>query len=299
MVILPSYYFLPIHASGLEYKQHGRVFAFQEWGSTKNSYATMNNNSLPTQFLKPKKNVSILISSLNTKAIHIKECLESITNQFGLYFFEIVWINDGSDTLHTAILKKLLNDFERKTRFCKVIYHENDGNKGIGFTLNKGITLCNNDIIIKMDSDDIMIEDRIVKQVEFMEKHPDIAICGGQIHMFHDKKKTSGGKSNHSTITWDEFKKKPTHWFINHPTVCYRKSCVLKAGNYNKNLKQMAEDFELELRMLKTFKKIYNLPDVLLYYRLHPGQITHKGGKGGSRYWDNIRNNIIKNIIEN
>ena len=61
----------------------------------------------------------------------------------------------------------------------------------------------------------------------------------------------------------------------------------------------MAEDFELELRMLKTFKKIYNLPDVLLYYRLHPGQITHKGGKGGKGYWNNIRNNIIKNLMEN
>ena len=44
--------------------------------------------------------------------------------------------------------------------------------------------------------------------------------------------------------------------------------------------------------MLKTFGKIHNLPDILLYYRLHPGQITHKGGKKGGQYWNNIRNNI-------
>ena len=49
--------------------------------------------------------------------------------------------------------------------------------------------------------------------------------------------------------------------------------------------------------MLKTFGKIHNLPDTLLYYRLHPGQITHNGGKGGSAYWNGIRNNIIKNLI--
>ena len=44
----------------------------------------------------------------------------------------------------------------------------------------------------------------------------------------------------------------------------------------------MAEDFELELRMLKTFNYIYNFPEVLLYYRIHEEQVTHKGGKGGN-----------------
>lgn len=296
ITILPSYYFLPIHASGLEYIQHGRVFAFQEWGSTKNNYDTMNNNSLPKQFSKPKKEISILISSLNTKAIYIKECLESIKNQLGHIAFEVIWINDGSDAIHTAILKKLLNNFTNTSRYCKVVYNENDGNKGIGFTLNKGILMCNNDIIIKMDSDDIMVPERIQKQVEFMDNNPDIAICGGQIHMFHDNFKIVN-TTNHPTITIEEYSKKPNHWFINHPTVCYRKHCVLKAGNYDKHLREMAEDFDLELRMLKTFGKIHNLPDILLFYRLHPGQITHKGGKKGGSYWDIVRNNIIKKIL--
>ena len=61
----------------------------------------------------------------------------------------------------------------------------------------------------------------------------------------------------------------------------------------------MAEDFELELRMLKTFKKVVNIPDVLLLYRLHDNQVTHKGGKKGRNYWDNVRNNIIKGLIDN
>ena len=291
--VLPSYYFLPIHASGLEYKQHGRVFAYQEWGSTKNNYENMNQISLPEQFNKPKSNVSILISSLNTKAIHVKQCLESIKHQIGHYTFEIIWINDGSDAFHTSILKKLLVNFENTSRFCNVVFSENDGNKG--YTLNKGIEMCSNELIIKMDSDDIMVPDRIQKQVGFMDSHPEIAISGGQIQMFNDTGKTS--ISNHPSITWEDYKKKPSHWFINHPTVCYRKSCVLKAGNYNKELKQMAEDFELELRMLKTFGKIHNLPDTLLYYRLHPGQITHMGGKGGRGHWDKIRNDIIERLV--
>ena len=53
ITILPSYYFLPIHCSGLEYSQHGKIYAYQEWGSTKQNYNTMNNNSLPIQFKNP------------------------------------------------------------------------------------------------------------------------------------------------------------------------------------------------------------------------------------------------------
>ena len=133
-----------------------------------------------------------------------------------------------------------------------------------------------------------------------MIKNSNIAICGGQIAMFRNegKLKQVVNQSNHKSLTWDEFKTNPTHWFINHPTVCYRKSCIIKAGNYDNTLKEMAEDFELELRMLKMFKKIHNLPDVLLLYRLHNQQITYQGGKKGRKYWDNIRNNIIKGLID-
>lgn len=299
--ILPSHYFLPIHCSGLEYDKHGKVYAYQEWGSTKQNYDNMNNIHLPVQFNTPLKKVSILISSLNTKAIYIKECLESITNQLGHIFFEIVWINDGSDELHTTILKKLLREFIEITRFVKLSYYENDGNKGIGYTLNKGVVLCENEIIIKMDSDDIMEPSRILKQYNFMEKNLDYAICGGQIAMFKsDKtKKFIVNKSNHPSLTWEEYKKNPSHWFINHPTVCYRKSAILKAGNYNAELKKMCEDFELELRMLKEHKKIYNFSDILLYYRLHDKQVTYNGGENGRDYWNKIRNNIINNLINN
>ena len=298
ITILPSYFFLPIHCSGLEYTQHGKVFAYQEWGSTKQNYDSMNQISLPMQFMKPTENVSILISSLNTKAIFIKECLDSIKQQEGHIFFEIIWINDGSDQIHTAILKNLLREFSETTRFTDVKYHENDGNKGIGFTLNKGVQLCSNEIIIKMDSDDIMVNYRIQKQLEFMKKNPKIAICGGQISMFKcvGNRKRLIQQTSHKSIEWKDYIKQPSHWFINHPTVCYRKSCILMAGNYNASLKEMAEDFELELRMLKTFGKIVNLPDILLFYRLHENQVTHQGGKKGTTYWNKIRNDIINSL---
>ena len=302
ITIIPSYLFLPIHVSGCSYNGHGKIYANQEWGSTKHSYANMNNIGLPEHLKTPTDKVSILISSFNTKAVYVKDCLNSIKNQQGHIFFEIIWINDGSNELNTDILKKMLYEFENTTRFVKIIYRENDGNKGIGYTLNKGVLMCSNEIIIKMDSDDIMIPNRIQIQLDYMKKNPNIAICGGQIKMFYHTPDKCHKRTNHPSITWEEYKKTRPHWFINHPTVCYRKSKILEAGNYNKELKQMAEDFELELKMLKTHGFIYNMPDILLAYRCHSEQVTSgaiakNNGPAHSQYWKNVRNNIINNLI--
>tara|TARA_B000000475_G_C15906199_1_gene410676 strand:- start:106 stop:363 length:258 start_codon:yes stop_codon:yes gene_type:complete len=84
---------------------------------------------------------------------------------------------------------------------------------------------------------------------------------------------------------------------MNHPTFCFRKSKIIEVGNYNNDTKEMVEDLELILKVLKKYKKIYNLQEVLLYYRLHSGQLTFNGGKEGSRHWNNIRNKLIKDII--
>jgi len=300
MIIFPSYTFLPIHCSGLEYTGHGKIYAFQEWGSTKHNYDIMNSISLPLQFLPPAKDnsVSVLVSSYNTKAIYIKECLDSIGDQMGYFNIELVWINDGSNDLTTRLLKKILTQFEKSVRFIKIVYSENDGNKGLGYTLNKGIELCTNEIIIKMDSDDIMVPNRIQLQLNYMRNNPTTMICGGQINCFRQSIEQSVSRTSHTSLTWEEYKHSRSHWFINHPTVCYRKSAVVKAGNYDKNLKQMAEDFELELRMLKTHGYIHNMSEILLNYRLHNEQVTHNGGKEGSGYWNKIRNDIIDRLIK-
>ena len=172
MTIFPSYTFLPIHCTGAEYNGHGKIYAYQEWGSTKQNYEIMNQMSLPIQFLPPHNDnrISVLVSSFNTKATYLQQCLESIKNQEGNLFMELVWINDGSDTLHSVILKNLLKKFEETTRFTNVVYIENDGNKGLGYSLNRGVILCSNEIIMRMDADDIMYSDRLIKQFNFMKE---------------------------------------------------------------------------------------------------------------------------------
>ena len=299
--ILPSYYFLPKHATGIQYMGHAKVYAYQEWGSTKQTYDIMNTMELEDIYKEPKEWVSVLISSYNTRHKYIVECLDSIKEQVGHFGIEIVWINDGSNTLSTKLLEKTLKIFEETTRFIKIVYKKWDNNMGIGYSLNKGVELCSNDIIVKVDSDDILVNYRISKQLEFMNNNKDCMICGCNAYYLklNNGNKKIQGETNHKyLLTLDEYKNSPSHWFINHPCVCYRKSAVLEVGNYNKNTHSLYEDFELELRLLKHYGKIYNIQENLVYYRIHDEQVTANGNTMKPDVIE-YRNKLIDELINN
>jgi len=299
VVIYPSYYFLPKHLTGLQYMGHSIVYAYQEWGSTKQNYEIMNNIELEEIYKEPITWISVLVSSYNTNHKYVVECLESIKQQNGHFGIELVWINDGSNELSTTLLEKTLDEFKAKMRFTKIVYKKWEQNKGIGYSLNKGIELCSNEIIIKVDSDDICLADRFSKHLEFMKNNKDCAIVGCNAHYLKeiDNKKVVQGQTNHKyLLTWEDYKKSPSHWFINHPCVCYRKSAVLEVGNYNEQTHSLYEDFELELKLLKKFGKLYNIQENLVYYRIHGEQVTANNSCGKPEIVK-ARNDFINQLL--
>jgi mannosyltransferase OCH1-like enzyme len=122
VVIYPSYYFLPKHLTGLQYMGHSIVYAYQEWGSTKQNYEIMNTIELEEIYKEPTTWISVLVSSYNTNHKYVVECLESIRQQNGHFGIELVWINDGSNELSSKLLEKTLDEFKSKMRFTKIIY---------------------------------------------------------------------------------------------------------------------------------------------------------------------------------
>lgn len=287
IVLYPSYTFLPHHYTGKKYEGHGKVYAYQEWGSTKQNYHLMNSISLPSILLPPppEKWVSVLITSYNTPANYIEETLHSIKYQNGYFGIELVWVDDGSNGEHTASLEKALKEFETTTRFTKVVYKKCAQNRGLRFCLNEGLLLCSHEIVLRMDSDDIMTPERINIQMAYMDSHPAVVICGANIQMFSAppaQPRQMLQRTNHPTIlTKSQFMATatPSLWFINHPTVCFRKSAILDIGNYNAEIERplgnLMEDYELMLKILNRYGEIHNISDVLLFYRIHENQLTH------------------------
>jgi hypothetical protein len=140
------------------------------------------------------------------------------------------------------------------------------------------------------------MENRIQLQMDYMLNNPDVQICGGQICMFKENAKNIVSVTNHSSITLKEYKEKPIHWIVNHPTLCYRKNAIIDIGNYNEEYNKI-EDFELMLRMLKKYEYIHNMSEPLLYYRLHDEQVTYKCRYvEGNDYWHQKRMKLIKEL---
>lgn len=221
--------------------------------------------------------ISILIPSYNTPFEYLNECIKSICNQTCInnYTFEIVWVNDGSDEQNTTELEKAL-EFFKPYKNIILVYKRLIINQGICDALNIGIELCSYDLIFRMDSDDIMYPTRIEKQIQFMIKNPQAMICGTQLVEYvcinnnWVRRKYQSNLPN--VLSWYDFLQKPVGWFMNHPTLCYRKYAIEKIGKYSEDpiiKESKMEDFELELRFLKTFGFIYNLTDCLLIYRVY------------------------------
>lgn len=283
--VFPSYMFIPYHFTGMMYHGHRKVYAFQAWGSTLKSYNVMNEASIvPEGIREPPQNqwVSILIPSYNRERRFIRDCLASIKAQEGHFGMEIVWIDDGSDNETSAMVRKELAQFEATTRWTRVVYHKLPTNQGIAHALNVGTNLCNYELVFRMDDDDIMHADRIAKQIEFMQLHPDCPVCGGQIQAFADGAEAAGAPAayiditNHNyMVTWENWLQMRSRWIMNHPTLCWRKSVLREIGGYNPEMTCM-EDIDIQVRVLKRYGRVYNMPDILVDYRLHSEQLTHK-----------------------
>ena len=136
-----------------------------------------------------------------------------------------------------------------------------------------------------------------------MQNHPECVLCGANVQFMHTGDQGTVLSENRTNmkemITWISYTSaKPySHWIMNHPTFCFRRSAVLSVGNYNvTSTKSIGEDLELELKLLKQYGVLYNIPDVLLHYRIHPDQVTFTGKpavvEGGA--W---RNKMIEAIV--
>lgn len=233
--------------------------------------------------------VSILVASYNTDLKYLYDCVTSIKEQIGHFGIELVWINDCSDEIKTKMLLAVLAELNKLKNF-RLIYNKTKINRGLSFCLHEGVLLCTNEIIFRMDSDDIMINKRIITQLQFMINNPNCVLCGSNMISFIDNKNEIGRSIHPFTLTWNEYKIIKSEWILNHPTLCFKKSAVLSVGNYRRDLRMPFEDLDLELRILKKYNIVYNIQEPLLLYRTHNKQLSKRNNN------DEYNNRKIKMI---
>lgn len=177
------------------------------------------------------------------------------------------------DGLLTNNLYEEIDSLKKQYPILNVIYNETP--MGLGNALNNGLKYCKNDIVARMDSDDIAKPERMELQLEaFIQKNADIVsaalleFSGTADNIINEK----NVPETDSVIKEYSKRRNP----FNHPCVCFRKHQVYMAGGYIDC--PYFEDYFLWLRMLKNGCTGYNIQKPLLYMRSGSEMYLRRGG---------------------
>ncbi len=206
------------------------------------------------------------------KPEYLSLSIESMLNQT-VKPDEFIIVKDGPLTTE---LDEVINNFV--TAYPKTFnIIVNETNLGLGPALAKGIENSKNELIARMDSDDYVVSTRCERQLEKFREDPKLEMVGSYEAEFVDD--IDNVISIHRVPSENDEIERFMHrrCSVLHPTVMYKKSAVLKSGNYQPVL--LYEDYDLFARMVLEYHiKSYNIPEPLYYIRTSEDFFKRRGG---------------------
>lgn len=227
--------------------------------------------------------VSVIMPVYNAEK-YLPEAIESILNQTYTNFEFLIFDDASTDKSFSIIENYALED-------RRIICTKSKQNMGYVKHLNQGIKMAKGKYIARMDADDISCKRRLEKQIDFIECHLDVGVCGSWYKPLINRKEVNIAKlpTNHDDIIARLLWASP----FAHPTIMMRKN-ILDKFNYLYNEAYLpAEDYDLWVR-LSAVTKFANLPEPLLIYRIHEGQVSRQKLKLAFE----LRKKIILELVE-
>ena len=177
-------------------------------------------------------------------------------------------LNEGIDSVIDE-MSRLFGGRLRVFRFSE--------NRGLGYALGFGVEKCKNELIARMDSDDVSVRDRCEKELRAFEREPNLSVVGSYVAEFKDdiEKMNSIRKvpeKNKEILVFAKMRNP-----INHPSAMMKKKDVLTVGGY-KNVK-FCQDYYLWTDLLANGYRCYNIQEVLVYMREDANTFKRRSGK--------------------
>ena len=195
---------------------------------------------------------------------YLRESIESILNQTYKEFEFVIY--DDCSTDHTSEIIKSYAD-------SRIVYRRNTENQGLTRNLADGISRSQTDFIARMDADDIAYSERLAKQLEWMDNHPEVTILGSSVTYF----KETLGDLGVAKQPADDMTIKATLFIsftLMHPSIMIRREDLVKHGlNYNPEYR-CSQDHALYLDCIRKGLKFANIDEPLLHMRAHGGSIS-------------------------
>lgn len=202
--------------------------------------------------------VSVIIASYN-HAAYIEASIESVLAQT-YRNIELLVIDDGSQDDSVERIQRLQARYGFDFRAQQ--------NQGLSRTLNEAIARAKGSLIAPFGSDDIMLPERIAKQVAYLQDKPEVGICAGNIQeidehgaLFRQAKTLPLRRLDFEDVFLYRKPGAPA------PTLLFRREALEKVGGFDPQIR--LEDLLIELKITHAGYYLDILPDVLAYYRVH------------------------------
>lgn len=193
---------------------------------------------------------------------------------------EIVIVKDGP---LTEELDAIVADYVAK---APELFHivPSEVNVGLGRALNLGLNACRNELVARMDTDDIAKPDRCEKQLAAFAANEALDLLGSSVDEFYSTPEEVVSRRVVPTKHEDIYEFAKRRSAFNHPTVMYKKSKVLAEGGYG-DLRRN-QDVDLFGRMLFSGCIAGNIEESLLYFRSNDSLAKRR------KSWENTKSYI-------
>lgn len=229
--------------------------------------------------------VSVIMPVYNAEK-YISFAIESVINQ-SYKNWELIIVDDCSTDKSWEIISRYQKKYPKKIITKKLRKNRNSGGDWAG---NEAYYLSSGKYIARMDADDVMHPERLIKQVKFMEKNKNIAVLGTCAHII-DSKGEITGKKMQPAKNRDIYRQ----YIINHPminpSVMFRRSLLLDKKELYKIKYAHNNDLYSFLKMITNGRKFANLQEKLVYYRVHGNNDSLRNFK--KCFWNTFKIRMI------
>jgi glycosyltransferase involved in cell wall biosynthesis len=201
--------------------------------------------------------ISVVTPSYN-QGQFIRATIESVLSQQfpGLQYLVI---DGGSDDKTVAILEE----------YHDRLFFVSERDEGTADAVNKGLALCQGEIIGWLNSDDIYYPQALRRVGELFEMHPEIDVIYGRAHHIDEHGTII---EEYRTEEWS-FEALVNHCIISQPAAFFRHSVVEKYGPLDK-AHRYCVDYEFWIRLARKGARFLFVPEHFAATRLHEGAKT-------------------------
>ena len=242
---------------------------------------------------KPPK-VSIYLSSFN-HAKYLRESIESVLNQT-FSDFELFIEDDSSSDDSWSIIQSY-NDPRITANRNKINRNDNTWLRKVVFEMSSG------EYFAIHHSDDIWNPDKLEKQVDFLDKHPEIGAVFSKVTIVDENSRPFEEQNHFYFKIFDQPNRSRFEWLnyffyhgnaLCHPSVLIRRACYQDCGLYRSGLAQLP-DYDMWVRLCLKYE-IYILPDKLVRFRVRANEMNSSGNRLENRIRDQFENLQVVNL---